>query len=89
MEQFKQMTIYDAFKEYIDMEIPKFDGRWLTDQFHVHDPDQQTLEIIYDTLANQGKKKQRGGYNDVYDPSRDGRLHMDSSVHISRHSTVR
>ena len=31
MDQFQQMTIYDSFKEYIDMEIPKFDGRWLTD----------------------------------------------------------
>ena len=40
MAQFKQMTIADTFKEYIDLEIPKFDGRWVTEQFHVHDQDQ-------------------------------------------------
>ena len=55
MAQFKQMAIGDTFKEYIEKETPKFDGRWVTEQFHYHDQDQLALNIIYDSLANQGK----------------------------------
>ena len=55
MAQFKQMTIGDTFKEYIEKETPKFDGRWVTEQFYYHDQDQLALNIIYDSLTNQGK----------------------------------
>lgn len=90
------MTVVQSFKEYVEAEIPKFDPRWLTEQFHIHDQDQNTLEIIYENLTSKAKLKDRAAQNfDMFDQSRDGRISQlpdDSLMQSSmsqRNSTLR
>ena len=46
---FEKMSMIDSFKDYINNEIPKYDPKWLTDQYMV-DVEQKMFNKIRDNL---------------------------------------
>jgi len=47
---FEKMSIVDSFIDYINTEIPKFNPRWLTDEYGAGDIDHQMLDKINQKL---------------------------------------
>jgi hypothetical protein len=51
------MNVQNQFSKYIATEIPKFDARWVVDDYKINDQSQATMELIDIQLNKKPKNK--------------------------------